>query len=195
MIGFILGAVISPIAISVGLYLYIQVQFSELKDINFSPPELPIEKEVSLDWNIQALDGTEFNLADKFNNEFLFLNFWATWCPPCVAEMPSIERLYQQFKGRMKFACISKEDLATINSFKKKKGYTFPIYHIKNNLPEEFNTDGIPATFIVSTAGQIKLKHVGGADWAHESVVNYLEGLLTAKTEQVAAADSDKPRR
>lgn len=187
VIGFILGAIISPLAIVGGFCLYLQSQMSKLDDIGFSPPEIPIERKVTLDWKIQNVDGREFVLSDQCDNELLFLNFWATWCPPCVGEMPSIEKLYHRFKERIVFVCISNEEIKTIKHFGKKKGYTFPMYHIEGKPPEEFETNGIPATFIVSREQKIVLKHVGGADWAHESVINFLEGLLALKAERVAA--------
>lgn len=175
VIGFILGAIISPLVISLGLYFYVQ---SQMQQAELGPPDLPVEKPAPLDWQAQTLEGERFILEKKFDDQILFLNFWASWCGPCVAEMPSMERLYQKFQGRIKFACLSQEDPADIKAFQKEKGYTIPLYHYTDTPPEEFNTRGIPASFIISARGTIKLKHLGGADWAHEDVVAFLETLL-----------------
>ena len=183
VIGFIAGAIISPVVIVLGLYFFVTSQMSRLDVGSLQPPEIPTEQTVSLDWNIQTLDGNEINLENEFGDTILFLNLWATWCGPCVSEMPSIEKLYQRFKGRVAFACISNEEIETIRKFKDEKGYTFPIYHIAGKAPPGFQSGAIPATFILSREGQIELKHIGGADWSHETVVSFLETLVDRKPE------------
>jgi thiol-disulfide isomerase/thioredoxin len=142
--------------------------------------------EGTLDWTVQTLDGKTVTLGNKMKDQVVFLNFWATWCPPCVAETPSIEKLYRKIGDRVAFACISNESFDTLLEFRKKSGYTFPMYRRSQGPPSEFNTGGIPATFILSKNRKILLKHVGGADWAHESVVAFLEEVLTAEPEQIA---------
>jgi thiol-disulfide isomerase/thioredoxin len=131
-----------------------------------------------LDWEVQTLDGKTVNLGEHFAGRVAFLNFWATWCPPCVGEAASIDRLYEQFKGRVAFACLSQENPGTIGRFQGKTGHQFPMYHLGSKPPEEFQTQGIPATFIISKTQRVVLRHVGAADWAHESVVRFLENLL-----------------
>jgi len=192
VIGFILGAIISFLAIIGGFYLYMQSQMSKIDKTGFSAPEIPIQRKVTLDWKIQNVDGREFSLSDQYDNQIIFLNFWATWCLPCVAEMPSIEKLYHRFKGRILFVCISNEEIKTIKKFGKRKGYTIPMYHMEGEPPEEFKTHEIPVTFIVSRERKIVLKHVGGADWAHESVINFLDGLLAVKTGQAVESGRSK---
>ena len=182
IIGFMVGAIVSPVIIIGGLYLYIQHELADPTKPDLAPPHIPSSEAVALDWNVRGLDETTINLEHSFKDKVLFLNFWATWCPPCVGEMQSIENLYRQFDKRVGFVCISKEEIETIKAFREKKGYTFPMYHVDGQVPEEFRTDGIPATFIISKEGKILLKHVGGADWSHESVVNFLEETLKGST-------------
>lgn len=184
VIGFILGFIISPVLITGGLYIYIKLQTSDIKEVAFPPPEVPIHQKASFDWKVQRLDGSEISLKEKLTDQVVFMNFWATWCPPCIREMPSIEKLYQRFNGKIVFACISNEDIAKIRNFKNAKKYTFPMYHIEDGHPKVFNTKGIPATFIISKERSVVLKHVGGADWAHETVVKFLEDLLSDKAER-----------
>lgn len=191
VIGFILGAIVSPLVLVGGLYLYVQHEMADFGKTGFSPPDIPGNEIVSLDWNIQRLDETTINLEQAFKGKVLFLNFWATWCPPCTGEMPSIEKLYKAFGQRVQFVCVSHEKTKTIKDFRGKNSYTFPMFHNEGNVPEVFHADGIPATFIISNEGRILLKHVGGADWAHESVVKFLEEVLETSAE-VGAREADK---
>jgi thiol-disulfide isomerase/thioredoxin len=186
VIGFTLGAIISPLIVIGGLYLYIQTQMDDLgmgdQGINFPPPDIPVHSKVDIDWNLKATDGTEFNLDKKFKNKVVFINFWATWCPPCIAEMPTIEKLYQKYKDKIGFAMISNEDIGMIEEFRNRNKYTFPVYQVETEIPEIFNLSIIPATFIIAPDRSIALKHVGGADWSHEDVMKYLDELIENKS-------------
>jgi thiol-disulfide isomerase/thioredoxin len=186
VIGFTLGAIISPLIVIGGLYLYIQTQMEDLgmgdQEINFPAPEIPDHSKVDINWNLKSTDGTEFNLEEKFKDKVVFINFWATWCPPCIAEMPTIEKLYQKYKDKIGFALISNEDIGMIAEFKNRNKYTFPVYQIEMDIPEVFNLTIIPATFIISPDRKIALKHVGGANWSHEDVMKYLDELIENKS-------------
>jgi len=182
VIGFLIGAVISASIITAGIYVYIQKQINELSMpagvIHLSPPEIPVETRVNLNWNLRTLSGTQINLADEYEDKVIFINFWATWCPPCIAEMPSIEKLYQKFKDRIGFACISNESLGTIKEYKTKNKYSFTMYQSEMDVPKEFNLTIIPATFIISRDRIIAFKHEGPADWGHQKVIEYIEALI-----------------
>lgn len=177
--GFIVGAVASPVIISLFLYFYVQNQFASTTAL--SPPDLPVEESVSLDWPVNTLEGETLNFARECEGQVVFLNFWAPWCGPCVSEMPSIEKLYGQFQGRVKFACLTREPPDRIKTFQQEKGYTMPLYCYQGNLPDAFNVRGIPATYIISADGKIKLKHLGSADWADDAVVQFLDDLLAPR--------------
>ena len=187
VIGFLIGALISALIIIVGIYVYIQKQMNELSmpagAIQLSPPEMPVETRVNLNWNLKTLSGTQINLENEYEDKVIFINFWATWCPPCIAEMPSIEKLYQKFKDRIGFACISNESLSTIKEYKTRNKYSFTMYQSKMDIPKEFNLTIIPATFIISRDRIIAFKHEGPADWSHQKVIEYLEALIDQPTE------------
>jgi thiol-disulfide isomerase/thioredoxin len=187
VIGFLIGALISALIIIVGIYVYIQKQMNELSmpagAIQLSPPEMPVETKVNLNWNLKTLSGTQINLENEYEDKVIFINFWATWCPPCIAEMPSIEKLYQKFKDRIGFACISNESLSTIKEYKTRNKYSFTMYQSKMDIPKEFNLTIIPATFIISRDRIIAFKHEGPADWSHQKVIEYLEALIDQPTE------------
>ena len=142
-----------------------------------SPPPLPIDQLAEYDWTVQSLNGQNFDMA-VFTDQPVFINFWATWCMLCRAEMPSIQRLYDQLKGEgILFACISQEGAEKIEAFVKEEGYTFPIYTMSTDRPEVFETAGIPTTFILSPDGRIAFKHVGSAKWDDPSVIDFIRQL------------------
>lgn len=126
------------------------------------------------------LEGNEFSLRN-FENKVLFINYWATWCNPCLAEMPSMAELYNQYKenNNIVFLYLSKEDADTIIDYIPKNSSLeqLPIYKIVTD-DDLFSTRGIPTTFIVNRNGEIVIKDVGSAVWNDQSVVDYLNKLL-----------------
>jgi thiol-disulfide isomerase/thioredoxin len=130
------------------------------------------------DWTIQSLDGQDFKMANA-KGKVVFLNFWATWCSPCVAEMASIQRLYEKLKDKgVVFACISNEETSKVSRFVRRKGYTFPIYTMRGSPPAVFNTQRVPTTFMLSRDGRIALKHIGSAKWDDHKSVDVIKGLM-----------------
>jgi len=128
----------------------------------------------------QDLEGNEFSLRN-FENKVLFINYWATWCNPCLAEMPSMAELYNQYKenNNIVFLYLSKEDADTIIDYipKDESLGQLPIYKVVTD-DDLFSTRGIPTTFIVNRNGEIVIKDVGSAAWNDQSVVDYLDKLL-----------------
>ena len=128
----------------------------------------------------QDLDGTQFSLRD-FQNKILFINYWATWCNPCLAEMPNMAELYNQYKdnNEIVFLYLSKEKSQTIIDYipKDESLKELPIYKIITD-DDLFTTSGIPTTFIVNRKGEILVKDVGSALWNDSSVISYINNLL-----------------
>lgn len=144
-----------------------------------SPPLVESKKKIMpLDWSVSTLSGEELVLSNRFPNQVLFINIWATWCAPCIREMPSIEKLYLQFKDRVAFVCVSQENQKVVARFAKKRNYDMPLYYKNENLPADFRTHGIPTTFIIATNGELAYRHLGAADWNNESVIAFLNKLL-----------------
>ena len=128
----------------------------------------------------QDLEGNEFSLRN-FENKVLFINYWATWCNPCLAEMPSMAELYNQYKENndIVFLYLSKEDADIIIDYIPKDEFLgqLPIYKVVTD-DDLFSTRGIPTTFIVNRNGEIVIKDVGSAVWNDQSVVDYINKLL-----------------
>ncbi len=121
-------------------------------------------------------EGEKVQLSD-FRDEVVFLNVWATWCPPCKAEMPGIQTLYESIEG-INFVMLSTdENFEKAKKYKKDNGYTFPIYQLGTLLSEELNSTSLPTTFIIGKQGNIEMVHKGMAQYDSDEFKNYLEGL------------------
>jgi len=110
------------------------------------------------------MKGKVVNLAD-LKGKKVFVNLWATWCPPCRAEIPSIENLYSKIdKNNAVFVMLSLDDAyATAVNFASVNRLTTPVYYPAENLPALFNVPGIPATFIFDEAGNL-ISSIEGTD-------------------------------
>lgn len=116
-------------------------------------------------------------LADK--HEILFVNLWATWCDPCVREMPSIKRLQDRVGGDVAFFVLSNEDVDELAPFVENKNWGLPIYtyHGEKNLPAALKGTGVPRTYIIHK-GEMKLEHLGAAPWDGDKAVNFISDLI-----------------
>jgi thiol-disulfide isomerase/thioredoxin/uncharacterized protein (DUF983 family) len=150
---------------------------------SFAAPKLPAPEEavtlgrLNPGWTVRGLDGKVTKIAD-LHGKVLFINIWATWCAPCVAEMPSIEALHKSLAdSNVAFLIVSKEPEQTVRLFVQKKQWTLPFYLNDRPLPPMLETEGIPATFIVNTKGEIVFRHVGASNWDSDQCRDFLLGL------------------
>lgn len=132
-------------------------------------------------WSATDLTGKTIQ-ASEWKGKVVVLNMWATWCGPCVAEMPSLQNLYEKTKADgFVFVLVSNEDQETVSKFAEKKNYSLPIYTISENLPSVFSTDAIPKTFVISPTGKIVFEHLGGANWDDQKAINFLKSIAQLK--------------
>ena len=173
--GVIVGLFAGFGALLVGLLLLSRVTKKRLT-ARLQPPPLPTN---SWDYSMEltALDGRAVNLSDSAGR-VLVLNFWATWCAPCVVEIPSLLRLLTATADLdVRFAFITREDPAVVLRFVEKQGINMPIYVLAGELPECFRGRAIPATFVLDKTGLIAMRHFGASKWDAESVVAFVRGL------------------
>lgn len=138
-----------------------------------------LKKEIDLNVALVNEQGVTMNLND-FKGKVLFINLWATWCPPCRAEMPGIQNLYQKVGNRnIEFVMISSDrDFQTAIDYKKKSGFTFPIYQLKGPLPLELESQILPSTFVLDSGGHIVMSETGMAKYDSDKFVAFITGLL-----------------
>ncbi len=156
----------------------IKVFFNRL--IAFSPSEISAEDQESVSnytWKLEDLNGTITDFSSAKGNVSL-VNVWATWCPPCLAEMPSMQSLYDTYNSEVAFYFVSLENTETIQRFMDKKGYTIPVYKATGTFPAELETNSFPTTYLISKSGKIVMNKKGAANWNSDAVHQVIDGLL-----------------
>lgn len=156
----------------------IQVFFTRL--ISFSPSETATDDQKlveSLDWELTSMNDLPVNLSAS-EGKVILINFWATWCPPCIAEMPSMQNLYNEYGAKVDFYFVSAEEKQILEKFLQKKGYSIPVFQYRTAPPTELESKSIPATYVISKNGSIVIKKIGPADWDSDKVKEILDTLL-----------------
>jgi len=135
------------------------------------------------DFSLPLLGGGSASLF-SYRGKVVILNFWATWCPPCRAEMPSMENLYRRFKndGLEILAVDLGEDERTVNQFIENNGYTFPVMLDRSNRAGGlYGIQAIPATFILDREGRIIARIAGSIEWDTPRMTAAFDALLKSR--------------
>lgn len=127
--------------------------------------------------SLKGVNVPSLKLISK-GDKVIFVNFWATWCPPCIAELPALQKLFDKFGDRVQFAFISSESTATLQAFLHKNNFSLPVYQLNSALPEIWKHRSIPTTYIIDKQGNLVLHKSGVANWNGNSFVSQLEKLL-----------------
>lgn len=173
IIGVIILAMIIP-----GTRKPIQIFVNKL--LAFSPSvtsEDERESIASYDWALEKNNKDRLEFVE-LENKVVIINFWATWCPPCIAEMPSFELLYRDYKDKVEFLFVSSEDHETVRAFLDRKNYSIPAYRPLSEAPEPLNGKTLPTTYLINKKGAIVIEKVGAADWNSENLRKTLDKLL-----------------
>ncbi|MBJ7881385.1 TlpA family protein disulfide reductase [Gelidibacter salicanalis] len=138
---------------------------------------LPAATKADFSLKLMDRDGNITSLAD-LKGKVIFMNFWATWCPPCIAEMPSIDKLHEEMGDEVAFVILSlDQDFELAKAFDKRKGYNLPIYAPASNLPPMYQSSAIPTTYVIDAAGNLALTHKGMADYSNSEFKDFLKSL------------------
>lgn len=123
--------------------------------------------------------GNQHELGE-YKGQVIFLNFWATWCPPCRAELPSITNLYHKMEDTkgIKFLFLSYEEKPIVTTFAKDFGTDIPFSYLTYKTPEILNPPGLPTTFVIDKSGNIVSKTTGMANWDSEDFISQLQALI-----------------
>jgi peroxiredoxin len=141
--------------------------------------------EMAADFKLQSLSGKPVTLS-SLRGKVVFLNVWATWCGPCREEMPSMETLYQAFKGRNDFVILAvsqdRRGRAAVEPFVDRNHIHFDVLLDPDNVVgDAYNVSGVPETFIIDRKGRIVAHHMGAFDWSGTDVRQALNELLDSK--------------
>ena len=130
-----------------------------------------------LNFRLIDKDGNETSL-EKMKGKVIFMNLWATWCAPCLAEMPSIKKLHTEMGSEVAFVILSlDDDFEKAKAFDKKKGYDLPIYSLRSTMPAMYDSTTIPTTYIIDAQGNLVLTHSGMADYDSDKFKKFLRSL------------------
>ena len=138
-------------------------------EVTFSPEELKLQ--------LKGVNVPDANLAD-FKDKLIFLNFWGTWCPPCRAEYPSIQKLYDAKKDKVQFVLIAMQDQEeTVKKFLAENKYTTPVYLATSPISEKMLPKSFPTTYIIGKNGRILKKEEYASDWNSDSVHQFIDSF------------------
>ena len=174
-----------PIAV-IALYLFVSLQ-------NNKPPAIEIESTHAQNgpsapnFTLQDLDGRMVSLSD-YRGKVILLNIWATWCPPCVAETPSIDKLNKMFEDEdfvLIAVSIDESGEKAVLPFMKKKNLSFPVLlDPESRVARLYRTTGVPESFIIRKDGTIDSKVQGAIDWTAPKVIDYFQKLMQESVEE-----------
>lgn len=144
-----------------------------------APVAKAVEGNAAPDFTVKDMDGKDVTLS-SLKGSVVLVNFWATWCPPCREEIPSMIKLNQAMTGKaFRMLAISIDEggkEAVTSFFKGSRG--LPVYlDTETKIAQLYGTTGVPETFIVDKQGIIQKKIVGGMDWSAPEVITYLDEL------------------
>jgi len=170
----------------IGLLLFpqtrtpIQVALNKVRVLVFSPSELDGEEQTQLapfDYRVTDLNG-KLTSVPIGQGKITFISYWATWCPPCIAELPSIQKLHAEYGERITFLLLTNEKPETVKRFLKKKALDLPVFTPQMEAPEALYETSIPTNYVLNQKGKIIIKETGAADWDSERVRGVLNILL-----------------
>jgi peroxiredoxin len=132
-------------------------------------------------FTLPDINGKEVSLSDQ-RGKVVLLNVWATWCPPCRREMPSMQRLYEKFKGKnfeILAVSIDSEGREAVEPFMRKMNLTFPaLLDPGETIRSLYGITGVPESFIIDQQGILVEKIIGPINWATPEVFRFIQDLI-----------------
>ena len=145
-------------------------------------PQPPREGQAAPDFTLKDLAGRDVNLK-ALQGKVVLVNFWATWCPPCRSEVPSMVKLNAAMAGKpfqMLAVSIDEGGKEAVEDFFKRSGATLPVLlDTQQKISKIYGTTGVPETFVLDKHGIVLKKIVGAMDWNDPQVIDYLNTAMS----------------
>lgn len=176
--------------LGIGLALFSRSMKDELFPVNVGSP--------APDFRAKVLDTTAYRTFADYKGQVVLLNIWATWCGPCVQEIPSLEKLHKLYGNKgLKLVAVSIDDYVSedsIRRFASNLGVTFQVLHDSTRAIEQaYQVTGYPETFIIGPEGTIRRKWIGPDDWTSQGNRALIAQLLGLETPRAGDSADAKP--
>lgn len=175
LIAFLIFIIISPTGKAWILRQFISVGLFKAEIKKDAIKDLPLNSSFSF------IDSKgNINNTAMLQGKVVFINFWASWCPPCRAEMPSINELYKKLQGDTNFVFLlinEDDDKSKADAYLENNHFTFPVFYTSGSVPAYIFKDALPTTIVINKKGKIVLKHEGLAGFNTDSFVAQLKEL------------------
>lgn len=119
--------------------------------------------------------------TESLKGKVVFINFWATWCPPCQAEMPALNSLYEQFRNddRIVFLFLNEDnDVAKAKDYLQNNKFSMPLVRLSGPVSDALYSGTLPTTIVLNKSGQVVFRHEGVANYNSKQFINQLKALL-----------------
>lgn len=143
-------------------------------------PQVKNLPQAGLSFSFSDANGKKMSTAD-LRGKVVFINFWATWCPPCRAEMPSLNALYNKFKDDDRFVFLfinEDENFSKPKKYLQNNGFDIPIASRVGSAPSSIFSGTLPTTVVLDKEGNVVLKHEGMAGYNTSDFIQQLKDLL-----------------
>jgi peroxiredoxin len=145
-------------------------------------PKIIAVGDVAPDFTLSTVDGKQVSLSG-YRDKVVMVHFWATWCPPCVEEIPTIDKLHRQMLGKnFEVLAVSVDEggAPAVGSFLQQKKLALPVLlDTRHEVAGRYGTFKFPETYIVDRKGVVRYKVIGPTDWTSQDTRDALQALMT----------------
>jgi len=164
------------------LLLVLSLVIVQVRESNAAPEARPEVGYLAPDFALPNLNGKTVRLSDFRGKKGVFINFWATWCPPCRLEMPTMEKVYQEYRSRgLEILAVSIDvgPKSVVKNFMQEFRLTFPaLLDPEGEVLYRYRLFSIPGSFLIDKRGIIRYKELGYRDWTDPESRKKLEAIL-----------------
>lgn len=153
---------------------------SKIEDKNIKKTVNENNSVIAESFSVREQSGKLINVSE-LKGKVVFINFWASWCPPCRAEFPSIQKFYEKYKGNNEIVFLTvnlDEDPAKGQLYLEKEQFTIPFLIPNGDIPTEYFNGSLPTTVVLDKTGKIRMHHSGMADYSKDSFYEEIDQLL-----------------